>query len=150
AEARTRARAAAADEYRRLLYVAMTRTAEHLIVCGAQGLNGKPRECWYDLVRDTLWEAAIEGPADHGSGSVRRWYKTPAMARATAAAAPETPPIEIPDWLTRPAGREPVSARAVTPSSAFAGALPPAHLKEAGAAQRQALARGRIVHRLLQ
>src|SRR5262249_46382422 len=149
-EARTRAGAAAADEYRRLLYVAMTRAAEHLIVCGAQGLNGKPRECWYDLVRDTLWEAAIEGPADHGNGPVRRWYKTPAMARATAAAATETPPTENPDWLTPPARSEPVSVRVVTPSSAFAGALPAAHLNEAGAAQRQALARGRIVHRLLQ
>jgi ATP-dependent helicase/nuclease subunit A len=150
AEARTRARAAVADEYRRLLYVAMTRTAEHLIVCGAQGLNGKPRECWYDLVRDTLWEAAIEGPADHGNGPVRRWYKTPAIARAAAAAAAEVLPIEIPDWLTRPAPSESVSVRAVTPSSAFAGALPPAHPDHSNAAQRQALARGRIVHRLLQ
>src|SRR5262249_20496864 len=69
--------AAASDEYRRLLYVAMTRTAEHLIVCGAQGLNGKPRNCWYDLVYDALWEEALEGPADHGTGAVRRWLKTP-------------------------------------------------------------------------
>jgi ATP-dependent helicase/nuclease subunit A len=150
AEARSRARAAAADEYRRLLYVAMTRTAEHLIVCGAQGLNGKPKECWYDLVHDALWEAAFEGAADHGNGPVRRWYKTPAMARAAGAVAAEVRAIESPGWLTRLAPAEPVSVRAVTPSSAFEGVPPPAHLANGGAAQRQALARGRIVHRLLQ
>ena len=85
-EARELARTAASDEYRRLLYVAMTRTAEHLIVCGAQGLNGKPKSCWYDLVCDALWEDAVEGPADHGSGAVRRWYETPAAVRSVAAA----------------------------------------------------------------
>jgi ATP-dependent helicase/nuclease subunit A len=149
-EARECARAAAADEYRRLLYVAMTRTAEHLIVCGAQGLNGKPRNCWYDLVHDTLWEEAFEGPADHGNGAVRRWYRTPAEAHAVAPAAAQEPAIQIPDWLTRAAPAETISARAVTPSSAFDGALRTLPLGKTGAAQRQALARGRIVHRLLQ
>ena len=102
-EAREHARAAASDEYRRLLYVAMTRTAEHLIVCGAQGLNGKPRSCWYDLVCEALWQEAVEGPADHGSGAVRRWYKTPTAARVVSPAAAADAAIEIPAWLTRAA-----------------------------------------------
>ncbi|MBV8754286.1 MAG: double-strand break repair helicase AddA [Hyphomicrobiales bacterium] len=148
-EARERARAAAADEYRRLLYVAMTRTAEHLIVCGAQGLNGKPKNCWYDLVHDNLWEEAIEGPADHGGGAVRRWAKTPAGGRAAAPAAAPEPAIEIPKWLSRAAPAEAAVARAVSPSSAFEGVRPAAQLA-CGQTQRQALARGRIVHRLLQ
>jgi ATP-dependent helicase/nuclease subunit A len=148
--ARERARMAASDEYRRLLYVAMTRTAEHLIVCGAQGLNGKPRSCWYDLVCDALWEEAIEGPGDHGSGAVRRWYKTPPAVRASLAAAAADAAIEIPAWLTRPAPAEAGSERALSPSSAFEGARLAARLESAGAAQRQALSRGRIVHRLLQ
>jgi ATP-dependent helicase/nuclease subunit A len=148
--ARDRARTAASDEYRRLLYVAMTRTAEHLIVCGAQGLNGKPRSCWYDLICDALWEEAIEGPADHGSGAVRRWYKTPATVRTGSAAPATDAAIEIPAWLTRAAPAEAISARAVSPSSAFEGARLTARLESTGTAQRQALARGQIVHRLLQ
>jgi ATP-dependent helicase/nuclease subunit A len=119
-------------------------------VCGAQGLNGKPRECWYDLVHDALWEEAIEGPADHGNGAVRRWYKTPMAPRAAAHAATEESAIAMPDWLSRTAPDEPAVTRAVRPSSAFADEPPAAHLGIAGTAQRQALARGRVVHRLLQ
>jgi ATP-dependent helicase/nuclease subunit A len=150
-EARTRPRAAAADEYRRLLYVAMTRAAQCLIVCGAQGLTGKPKSCWYDLVYDTLWAQAIEGPAEHGDGAVRRWQKVPPAAAAAATAAPEAATIHVPDWLSRKAPAEPALARTVSPSSAFESPrAPAARAGSTGAALRQALARGRIVHRLLQ
>ena len=148
--ARETARTAASDEYRRLLYVAMTRTAEHLIVCGAQGLNGKPRNCWYDLVYDALWEEALEGPADHGTGAVRRWLKAPTAGRAATPATTRDAAIEIPEWLSRAVPIEAAWARTVSPSSAFEGVRLAAQLETTGAAQRQALARGRIVHRLLQ
>jgi len=148
--ARETARTAASDEYRRLLYVAMTRTAEHLIVCGAQGLNGKPRSCWYDLVYDALWEEALEGPADHGTGAVRRWLKAPTAGRAATPATARDAAIEIPEWLSRAVPIEAASARTVSPSSAFEGMRLAARLETTGAAQRRALARGRIVHRLLQ
>jgi ATP-dependent helicase/nuclease subunit A len=52
------ARQAALDEneheYRRLLYVAMTRAAEHLIVCGCHGKKKPSPDCWYDLIRNGL------------------------------------------------------------------------------------------------
>ena len=54
------------DEHRRLLYVAMTRAADRLIVCGAQGLNAKPQGCWYDLVHAALWQEAREEPVEEG------------------------------------------------------------------------------------
>lgn len=149
-EARDRTRAAATDEYRRLLYVAMTRTAEHLIVCGAQGLNGKPKNCWYDLVHETLWEDAMEGPAEHGLGAVRRWITTPAGGRAAEPAEVPDAVIEIPEWLSRAAPAEAPAARAVSPSSAFESVRRATQLENTGAAQRRALARGSIVHRLLQ
>jgi len=41
-------------EYRRLLYVAMTRAAERLIVCGCHGKKKPQPGCWYDLVRKGL------------------------------------------------------------------------------------------------
>ena len=43
AEARGQSQQDARDEYRRLLYVAMTRAAERLIVCGAKGVNKNSR-----------------------------------------------------------------------------------------------------------
>ena len=40
------------DEYRRLLYVAMTRAADRLIVAGCMPGNRKSvrEHCWYDLI----------------------------------------------------------------------------------------------------
>jgi ATP-dependent helicase/nuclease subunit A len=151
-EARARARAAATDEYRRLLYVGMTRAAEHLIVCGAQGLTGKPKSCWYDLVFDTLWEQATEGPADHGSEKVRRWRKIPEAPGSARSTEPETTrAIAIPDWLARNAPAEAAAPRAVSPSAAFDGSAPTGRRgREDAEARRKAMARGHVVHRLLQ
>ncbi len=38
------------QEYIRLLYVAMTRAEDHLVVCGYQQSNTLPQNCWYELV----------------------------------------------------------------------------------------------------
>ena len=46
--ARDRRRQQAEHEYRRLLYVAMTRAIDRLIVCGAEGERGPPPGCWWD------------------------------------------------------------------------------------------------------
>ena len=54
AAAREAALSEAEDEYRRLLYVAMTRAADRLIVCGADGERKRPEGCWYDLVVEPL------------------------------------------------------------------------------------------------
>jgi ATP-dependent helicase/nuclease subunit A len=51
--ARSAARETAAGEHRRLLYVAMTRAAERLIVAGFHGPR-KARDCWYDMMRAGL------------------------------------------------------------------------------------------------
>jgi ATP-dependent helicase/nuclease subunit A len=142
AAARAAAVRAAEDEYRRLLYVAMTRAADRLIVAGARGVNTEPEGCWYRLVHDALVGDAIEEPADDGEGTVWRWRKTAADESAPPAvvASDDEPARSLPGWLTQPAPRA-KSARAITPSAA-AGAPP--------AGDRKALNRGRIVHRLLQ
>src|SRR5262249_55231240 len=52
-------------EYRRLLYVAMTRAAERLIVCGCHGKKKPQPGCWYDLVRKGLeGQPEFEGIVD--------------------------------------------------------------------------------------
>ena len=60
AAARQTAVERAADEYRRLLYVAMTRAADRLIVCGARRPNKRPDGCWYNLVRGALEPLLVE------------------------------------------------------------------------------------------
>ena len=65
AVARQAALAEAENEYRRLLYVAMTRAADLLIVCGADGERQRPTGCWYDLVREPLQPFLVaEGEGD--------------------------------------------------------------------------------------
>ena len=73
AASRASALAEAEHEYRRLLYVAMTRAAERLIVCGAEGERGRPKGCWYDLIREALQPALVE--AQDGDDKVWRYRK---------------------------------------------------------------------------
>jgi ATP-dependent helicase/nuclease subunit A len=147
--ARTQARAATQDEYRRLLYVAMTRAADRLIVCGAEGERQRPAGCWYDLVCDALKPGAIEEPADDGEGSVWRYRKVAAERAAEEvmlAVAPK--PLALPPWLTRDARAEPARAVAIIPSAALEETTI-ARAGDGGARQR-ALLRGTLMHRLMQ
>ncbi len=147
AAARVGTEAAARHEHRRLLYVAMTRAAERLIVCGAKGDKKIPDGCWYQLIDEGLRAACVAEPADNGEGEVLRYRKAP---EAPAAIAPVEPaPKEIPvlpAWLTRPAPSTPPAERSVTPSSAAEDEARPAPSPGA----RLALLRGSLVHRLLQ
>jgi ATP-dependent helicase/nuclease subunit A len=151
--ARFRAQQEAEDEYRRLLYVAMTRAADRLIVCGAEGRNRPPERCWYELIREAL-DADLHEEDDHGETVWR--YRRPGAAKAAEralAGAPAARRFALPDWLAVPAPESKRRAPPLAPSTALdmlendsRAAVPSA----APADRRKALARGRIVHRLLQ
>ena len=154
AAARLRAIEADTNEYRRLLYVAMTRAADRLIVCGAVGANAMPAGCWYDLVKQGLdaTGALTDEPADFGEGTVWRYRKaSPESGEAAIAAQPavHVSAPALPSWLTGNVPIDPLRAGLLRPSSAFddddAGSMP-GH----GIERRKALARGALVHRLMQ
>jgi ATP-dependent helicase/nuclease subunit A len=159
AAARAAAQAAAEDEYRRLLYVGMTRAADRLIVCGAVGQKTMPAGCWYELVAQGF-EASGEltqAPADYGTPAneekpedyiVRRFQKFTASPDAPAAAAPPAAQAASPQpWLGEDAPAE-AKQTPITPSSDDA----PAKILTAVSreARRAAMARGSFIHRLLQ
>jgi ATP-dependent helicase/nuclease subunit A len=154
AAARTAAVGAAEDEYRRLLYVAMTRAADRLVVCGATGATKKPEGCWYDLVFAALQPpASVEEPSDDGDGHVWRYRKAPpgpAETIAAAATATEMPVATRLPWLDCDAPAEMPSVVPVTPSSAYDEATFARTTTGGGTERRAALARGEAVHRLLQ
>ena len=144
AAARAVAVGAAEDEYRRLLYVAMTRAADRLVVAGSRGVNRIPPGCWYELIADGLKPEAIEEAADDGDGTVLRWRKSAdAGAAEQAARAPAPQRHDGPAWLRHNAPAEAALAAAISPS---AGVSETAH----SVGDSRGLARGRIVHRLLQ
>jgi ATP-dependent helicase/nuclease subunit A len=153
AAARDRALIAAEDEYRRLLYVAMTRAANRLVVCGAEGVRRRPKACWYDLVRDALAPDLVEEPADAGDGTVLR-YRRIAAATTEAAAPPRERAehaIDLPRWLNSAIVAAPAQARAITPSAAHDGTATRAlGIAGSGEGLAAALARGQLIHRLMQ
>jgi ATP-dependent helicase/nuclease subunit A len=149
ASARLAALAEARDEYRRLLYVAMTRAADRLIMCGADGERKRPDGCWYDLVHAALDPQLLE-EADGGEKVLR--FRQTAAEPATVAPAgvpARTAEPELPSWLRQAALVQAPRPAPLTPSSAFDEEIGRTVPGTAGDRQK-ALQRGQIVHRLMQ
>jgi ATP-dependent helicase/nuclease subunit A len=154
AVARQEALAEAENEYRRLLYVAMTRAADLLIVCGADGERQRPTGCWYNLVCEPLQPFLVaEGEGDDKVFRYRKAGGAEIANRAPAApAASKTERIDIPQWLRQPAPPQAPRPQPLLPSSAFEEEIGRTFAHPSGSAieRRKARARGRIVHRLMQ
>jgi ATP-dependent helicase/nuclease subunit A len=147
--ARQAALAEARDEYRRLLYVAMTRAADRLIICGADGERKRPDGCWYDLVRAALDPQLVE-ETDGGEKVLRFGRPAAGSAPAGAPGAPaKTAEPELPSWLRQVAPVRPPRATPLAPSSAFDEEIGRA-LPGAAGDRHKALQRGQIMHRLMQ
>ncbi len=128
--ARTRANRRRDQEYRRLLYVALTRAEDRLIVCGWETSREPSGECWYKLVDQAFeaaegrcgavrWDFDFTGFGPHGwQGSGWRWkdqQTEPARSDQSAeAVAVEHPPL--PGWWRDRAPAEPTPSRPLTPS----------------------------------
>ena len=149
ADARARAQRAAEDEYRRLLYVGMTRAARRLVVCGAEGIQKRPDGCWYDLVRDALAPDSVEFDTEDGDGKVLR-YRSVMPAVEDRQAAAEEPRRRLPDWLTREVLPEVPALISVAPSG-WRDTDDTGRAIATNVADRvKALMRGRMLHRLMQ
>ncbi len=140
----------AEDEYRRLLYVAMTRAADRLIVGGSLAANRNDvREAsWYDLIRKGLSRSDLtETVVETDDGPVRRY------ARAGAADAVPVPAgtegvvsgPDLPPWLSAPAAAVAGDLAPLQPSHAG-----PARGRRGAPADEAARQRGTLAHRLLQ
>lgn len=145
-------------EYRRLLYVAMTRAEDRLVVCGWQGRKAPPEGCWHALVADALAPVAAEVADPFLAEAGETASDTVLVLSNPQSAAPETGgpaeagprvPAVLPDWAETPAEPEPVPPRPLAPSRPE-GEEPPVRSPLAEAAGRSRWQRGRLVHRLLQ
>jgi ATP-dependent helicase/nuclease subunit A len=152
AAARERVRRENEDEHRRLLYVAMTRAINRLIVCGAEGERATQEGCWWNMVSGALRPVSAEEPADDGEGIVWRYRPTPlgdanAVSSPAAAARQEQPP-----WLAEKAPGGTIAVLPLSPSRAYDEAAAPVRPGRAGspAERKKAMARGVLMHRLLQ
>jgi ATP-dependent helicase/nuclease subunit A len=138
------------QEHRRLLYVALTRAQERLIVAGWQRRN-QSAPSWYDWIAAGMARLGAErAPSPLLQGDLLRYGNVPTCGPAQLQLAiPDrdvAPPA--PSWLHRTAPAEAGLVRAVRPSRLADDDEPaaPSPLTGSGAAYR----RGRVVHRLLQ
>jgi ATP-dependent helicase/nuclease subunit A len=153
---------AAEEEYRRLLYVGMTRAEDRLIVCGHHGARGKPALSWHSMVEAALLGSqhteTLEQPS--ACAPVLRFRYTQAeavqAAKAETGDRPALPPL--PPELRTPLPPPPEPPRALRPSGTgysideeqepvISTASP---VLDPDLAPSLALARGTAIHRLLQ
>ena len=149
---RERALEAQRDEYRRLLYVAMTRAKDWLFIGGYKGRNALPDGCWYRLIETALQPLA--------QSVELRWSEKEKeqglLIAAPGAEAVQAPPVmarppapALPDWAWRNAPPEPLPHRPLAPSRLGADDMP-ANSPRGGADSEIRFRRGRLIHFLLQ
>jgi len=132
----------------------MTRAADRLIICGADGERKRPDGCWYDLVRAALGPRLVE--EIDGGETVWRFRQSAVAPVAAARSAPDKAEqadapssADVPSWLRQAAPVRPPRLTPFAPSAAFAEEIGAAM---AGTARdrQMALQRGQVVHRLMQ
>jgi ATP-dependent helicase/nuclease subunit A len=141
-----------AREDRRLLYVAMTRARDRLIVAGCPHRGKVPETSWYAMVERGLAASSqglVDLAASPGEAPVRRFrVSREVKPRADALAARLAEREAVPEWLYRQAPAEPVARPPLRPSSALDAA------DAAGSPElpvdREALMAGRFAHTLLE
>ncbi len=133
------------SEHWRLLYVAMTRARDRLIVCGAQhgnGKSGEAEESW----RLAAEQALVRLGAAHCETPFGEGWRLGAVSHAPAASARATPEGGVPAWAKAPVA--PASASASAAPSRAAHAEPALFSPRGDGARR--FRRGRLIHGLLE
>ena len=150
------------EERNRLLYVALTRAEDRLVVCGWKGVNSPPSNCWYRAVEqgfDRL-PGVAEPLAGDWPGPARVFaseQQAPPRTAERALAATEAPPPDwagtAPEWRPRlPPAEDAVAALVPSRPEGVAFGAPPAAVSPLAARMEasRGRARGRALHALLQ
>jgi ATP-dependent helicase/nuclease subunit A len=145
------------QEYRRLLYVAMTRAQDRLHVCGWETGRKAADGCWYNLIRAGLSGAAEPFPFDCREEMPEGWageglrlrspQEAPAEAERRVGALPDVHE-PLPAWAKQPPPAEPVPGRPVAPTRP--SDEEPAVRSPLGPDEGLRFRRGILVHRLLE
>ena len=137
----------------RLLYVALTRARDRLIVCGVvPGKPGAKRGSWHDFVERAMGQppitAEVRELATPDGRTILRFGPDPALAAATPDQRPTTP--ASPAWIDRSAPPEPPSLRWAAPSQVVESIRAPTPSPLSAQEGLGRFRRGELIHRLLQ
>ncbi|MCL6709614.1 double-strand break repair helicase AddA [Pseudomonas sp. R2.Fl] len=158
-----RARQLAEEEYRRLLYVAMTRAADRLIVCGYHGKQ-LPSDTWHPMIAQALRQGEDNCREEHFHGRDGDWggliwepATPPARFERSEPSKTREAEVALPPALLRPLPPMKSLPRPLSPSGA--GAFVDEDMDEIVMTSRlfapkqgadRALQKGRLTHRMLQ
>jgi ATP-dependent helicase/nuclease subunit A len=151
------------EEHNRLLYVALTRAEDRLLICGWQGHHKAKDECWHSLVRRGFEALAPERePFGLWDGDVM-------FLRSEQTAVPETAVLATPSaieatlpewvgsapgWIPAAAPPEPTRPMPLAPSRPEGADLGPVPKADSPLADRDSggsrFRRGQLIHSLLQ
>jgi len=137
AAARAERRMAEAGEHRRLLYVAMTRAAQRLVIAGYATSKGRGEGCWHRLVEVGLGASMTDAPAPWNSAETIRRFGEGLRADDGGETPQQSASAPLPAWLSAKAAPEAPGLR-LTPSRARP------------APESQRVVEGRLAHALLQ
>lgn len=146
-----------AQEYKRLMYVALTRARDRLYIAGTQNSKNIDPESWYSII-----SAALEKDSDtvllpfegqEGKNMLRLYHP---QSRVVDGAPVERAVSEnkalshavLPDWIFEPAPDEPSRPRPLAPS--LAGRDETAARSPISHSNAQSYARGKIIHHMLE
>ncbi|OAN53995.1 double-strand break repair helicase AddA [Magnetospirillum moscoviense] len=159
AAARAARKLAAEREYRRLLYVAMTRAEDRLIVCGWETKRQAPAACWYKLVKagleplaERVEDSFLAAAAETETATILRLtcpQTAPPDRKASSPDAHAQAQLPEPSWLRQSPPPEPAPPRPLAPS-APEGEEPPVRSPLGGTDGNARFQRGRLIHRLLE
>jgi ATP-dependent helicase/nuclease subunit A len=151
AAARAERKRLGAQESLRLLYVALTRARDRLVICGVETRDHIHRDSWRDYALRALDQPAVADRVRDvaiGDMQIRRFGDDPRVLDAAAPAA--FAPAGLPDWARRFAPVEAPAQRYASPSTlaeAERGPSPSPLAEQAGLGRYR---RGNLIHRLLQ
>jgi ATP-dependent helicase/nuclease subunit A len=148
-------------EQNRLLYVALTRAEDELLVCGTQGKQKLPDNCWYNAITAGFARLAGVAMADGISTLSTPQMAVPDRAAARQSAATAVLPAwagAAPGWAATPPNAETTRPEPLAPSRntdddakrAIAASPLGSTLASARQGRQAALAKGRMIHALLQ
>jgi ATP-dependent helicase/nuclease subunit A len=141
------------DEAWRLLYVALTRARDRLVLCGRIDAKAKDENIkgWYAAMRNAFSHAAVADevrPVSTDGMEVLRMGPDPLQRPGAAPAV--VPPASLPDWARRPAPPESAVMRYASPSQVAERERGPAPSPLDALQGLGRFRRGDLIHRLLQ
>lgn len=159
-ERQEEARQTQIEEYNRLLYVALTRAEDEILVCGAKGRREIPENCWYEAVKSGF--ARLGAQEDENGSLAYRCSQTASPDGVSKISHTKTEELPgwagaAPDWQAIAPVKDHVRPERIAPSRAgdekSRSGMPVSPLAGPRAPETKraiAMARGTAIHALLQ